>query len=250
MASQTGNCNCCKCDDCKCKTVLFKCGGYWAPPPTVKCRSNTISGKFIFENSAECGGCVCCRQQGCTISKICLDKNYVFKFRVYGHLETTRSGKHKGEIYYRKICCDGKKQAWKKAVGIASEQINDVKCCKNLVKKDCKIILGKGKYEFKFSADSVDEIDHCNNYLQYDVKWCKHVKGKYCCPTLPGIEEPTDLCCSVTNNECCQPPTCIPTGKCNQENPSCDECPPGCGDDPCVAAGWIILKCPDLINLA
>jgi len=249
MPSQIGNCNCCKCSDCKCKVVLFKCGGSWVPPPIVKCGSNTISGRFSFEDSWDCGGCLCCAQQGCTISKICLDKTYTFKFRVYGHLETSRSGMHKGEIYYRKICCNGSKKGWKKAVGIASEA-EGKKCCKKLVKKDCKIILGKGKYEFKFKADSVDGDDHCGNFLQYDVKWCKYVKGKDCCPQLPGVEEPDPFCCSTIKNPCCPPPVCRPRGKCNQENPSCDECPPGCGSDPCADAGWIILDCPGSINLA
>lgn len=249
MPSQIGNCNCCKCDDCKCKSVLFKCGGSWSPPPVVQCKKNTINGRFVFENSYDCGGCKCCVQEGCTISKICLDKTYVFKFRVYGHLETSREGMHRGEIYYRKICCNGSKKAWKKAVGIASEG-GGGKCCRSLVKKDCKITLARGKYEFKFVANSVDGDDHCDNFLQYDVKWCKYVKDKYCCPVLPGIDEPNTLCCSVAVNPCCPPPVCIPRGKCNQENPSCDECPPGCGEDPCVANGWIILNCPDTLNLA
>jgi hypothetical protein len=248
MPSQLGNCNCCKCDDCRCKVILYKCGGSWAPAPTVKCGRNSVSGRFVFENSADCGGCKCCVQEGCTVSKICLDKTYVFKFRVYGHLETSRAGMHIGEIYYRKICCNGKKKSWKRVVHVESEG-GGLPCCKSRPVDVCKIKLARGKYEFKFKANSVDGLDHCGNFLQYDVKWCKNVIGKSCCPTLPGMEEVSDFCCSVTNNPCCPPPTCIPLGKCNQEDPSCDECPPGCGTDPCVAHGWIIIPC-DSVNLA
>lgn len=248
MPSQLGNCNCCKCDDCRCKIVLYKCGGSWSPAPKVVCKKNTISGRFIFENSADCGGCKCCVQEGCTISKICLDKPYVFKFRVYGHLEKSRAGMHIGEIHYRKICCDGKKKAWKRVVHVESEG-GGLKCCRSRPFDECKITLASGKYEFKFSANSVDGEDHCGNFLQYDVKWCKYVKDKECCPNLPGMADVDDFCCSVTTNECCAPPSCIPSTKCNQEDPSCDECPPGCGSDPCVENGWIIVPC-DSINLA
>ena len=248
MPSQLGNCNCCKCDDCRCKVVLYKCGGSWSPAPQVVCRKNSISGRFVFEDSADCGGCKCCTQEGCTISKICLDKAYVFKFRVYGHLETSRAGMHIGEIHYRKICCNGKKKAWKRVAHVASEG-GGLKCCRSCPTNECKITLARGKYEFKFSANSVDGEDHCGNFLQYDVKWCKYVKDKRCCPTLPAVLEPSNLCCSVTDNPCCPPPVCSPNPKCNQENPSCDECSPECGSDPCLNGGWIIIPC-DTINLA
>ena len=208
MPSQLGNCNCCKCDDCKCKVVLYKCGGFWAPAPTVKCGRNSVSGRFVFENSADCGGCKCCVQEGCTISKICLDKTYVFRFRVYGHLEKSRGGMHIGEIFYRKICCNGKKKGWKRVVHVA------------------------------FKANSVDGLDHCGNFLQYDVKWCKNVIGKNCCPSLPDMESVSDFCCSISTNPCCPPPECVPSSK-------CDECP----EDPCTANGWIIIPCSE-INLA
>lgn len=242
MSSQTGNCNCCKCCDCRCKVILYKCGGFWAPAPTVKCGKNSVNGRFIFEDSYDCGGCKCCRQEGCTVSKICLDKAYVFKFRVYGHLETSVGGRHHGNIFYRKICCDGKKNPWKRVVHVESESGGGL-CCKSLVQNECKIVLAKGKYEFKFHADSIDGEDHCGNYLEYDVKWCKYVKDKYCCPNLPGIPTPTSACCSSIINECCPPPVCIPLEK-------CDQCPPRCeAQDPCVAHGWIILPC-DSINLA
>lgn len=248
MPSQIGNCNCCKCDDCRCKVVLYKCGGFWAPPPKVICKQNTISGRFIFENSADCGGCTCCVQEGCTISKICLDKTYVFKFRVYGHLETSRRGMHKGKISYRKICCNGQERPWIPIVEIASEGGGE-KCCLSLVQKECKIILKPGKYEFQFNANSVDGKDHCGNFLHYDGKWCKYVKGQPCCPTLPEIDdEPSNLCCSVTDNECCPIPTCMP--RCQSSiNPSCNECPQDCAHDPCVESGWIIISCNE-INLA
>jgi hypothetical protein len=155
---------------------------------------------------------------------------------------------HIGEILYRKICCNGKQKAWKRVVHVESEGGGD-KCCKSLVKDQCKIILPRGKYEFKFTANSVDGDDHCGNFLQYDVRWCKYVKDKECCPRLSDPPEPSSLCCSVSANECCAPPVCIPNANCNQEDPSCDECPPGCGTDPCVSHGWIIIPC-DSINLA
>lgn len=239
MSSQTGkNCTCCKCDDCRCKVVLYKCGGQWAPAPKVSCSSNKIHGSFVFDDSYDCGGCVCCRQQGCTISKICLDKPYVFKFRIFGLLETKSAGKHIGEILYRKICSGKNKKPWKSIVKVSSSGGGDP-CCKALVEKDCKIILGKGKYEFKFTADSVDGEDHCGNYLTYDAKWCKYVVDKDCCPILPEISVGDILCCSTAVMPCCPEPQCTPSANCINN----------CDTDPCLSGGWIILPC-DAINLA
>lgn len=241
MPSQIGNCNCCKCCDCRCKVVLYKCGGSWSPAPKVKCKKNSVNGRFVFEDSYDCGGCKCCRQEGCTVSKICLDKKYVFKFRVFGHLETSTGGRHHGDIFYRKICCNGRKKSWKRVVHVESEADGDV-CCKSLVQDECRIILPKGKYEFKFRADSIDGEDHCGNFLEYDVKWCKYVKNKDCCPKFKEPPVPTSACCSAAINPCCPPPECIPRYNCGQCPPACDAM------DPCVAHGWIILSCDD-INL-
>lgn len=236
MPSQIGNCHCCKCDDCKCKVILYKCGGSWSPAPRVECKKNTISGRFSFDNSYDCGGCVCCVQKGCTISKICLDKTYVFKFRIYGHLEKYRAGMHIGEIFYRKICTKKNAKPWKKVVSVSSPGGNQ-KCCLGLAQNECRIKLGRGKYEFKFTADSVDGEDHCGNFLQYDVKWCKYVPGKDCCPTLPEVPEPSDTCCSTLILPCCPEPQCTPS----------DNCTANCDTDPCVSGGWIIVP---VISLA
>ena len=90
----------------------------------------------------------------------------------------------------------------------------------------------------EIKANSVDGLDHCGNFLQYDVKWCKNVIGKNCCPSLPDMESVSDFCCSISTNPCCPPPECVPSSK-------CDECP----EDPCTANGWIIIPCSE-INLA
>ena len=280
--SQIGKCNCCKCKDCKCKVSLYKCGGSWSPVPKVKCKNNSIFGKFIFEDSIDCGGVtceeysdintseslfagkgqrdlssiagkdveyvgsagLCCTQQGCTHSKICLDKKYVFKFRVSGLVESSRAGKHKGDIYYRKICCTGKKNGWKKLVSVESKG-GGPPCCLDLVEDSCKIILPEGKYEFRFRADAVDSLDHLDNFLQYDAKWCPYVKGEDCCPNLPPPPVLPSLLCSGSFDPiwCCPPPVCVPNIRCNQTNPNCNECSSDCGNDPCTSKGW--LEWPD-----
>lgn len=201
MGSQTSKCVCCKCKDCNCKIITEKNGGKWAPAPTVICRKNTVHGRYVFDNSCDCQGFNCKRQEGCTVSKICLSHTFLFKVRVWGQLEAKRSGYHVGKIQYRKISCS-ERTSWKTLVQVASEAGGD-KCCVKCVKKVCEMKLPRGKYEFKFTADSVDGVDHCNNYLQYDMKWCRIYPGQECKIKLESEPGCNDYCCSTANcNDC------------------------------------------------
>jgi hypothetical protein len=223
-------CICCTCKDCRCQVILQKGGGRWDPAPIVICKKNKIHGKYIFIDSVDCGGTSCEKQQGCTTSKICLKKTHTFKFRVWGQLETLRSDKHIGRIQYRKIYCNKKPGKWKKVVEISSKA-DGKKCCKNCECDECLINLPRGRYEIRFTADSVDEIDHCENYLVYDVKWCPKVKGqKQCCPDLPKVPECERWCCSGFG-ECVE-------WKCD---PIC-VCPPGIKSY-CLDNGWQVIDC-------
>jgi hypothetical protein len=244
MPSQLGKCRCCKCDDCKCRIILERGGGFWAPPPVVKCKRNTVHGRYIFKDSFDCSGFMCDRQEGCTVSKVCLDRTNVFRIRVWGQLEIYRSGMHIGKIQYRKLHCNKPNTSWTTLVEISSKGAG-IKCCKACVCDECLIKLPRGKYEFRFSADSVDGIDHCENYLQYDMKWCpiqckdrrkKNCNIENCCPKLPEPPGCNTLCCSGLVNPCASV-FCAP---------ACD-CPPGYVD-PCTEFGWIIIPC-DSISL-
>jgi hypothetical protein len=214
MPSQLGKCPCCKCKDCKCVSIVQKGvkvspGGYggWAPAPIIICKKNEAVGKFIFEDSCDCRGENCCRQKGCTTSILCLDKKYVFRLRIEGCLETSRDNKHIGTISYRKISNCGKKNGpFKKLLQISSKS-DGKKCCRSNISKACELILPKGKYEFKFTADSVDNIDHCVNELRYHMKWCAWNKDKKVCPKLPPPEGCDIYCCSVAAISCAE---CMP----------------------------------------
>lgn len=212
MPSQLGKCGCCKCEHCKCTKIVQKgvkltprgYGG-WSPAPVVICKKNELYGQFIFEDSCDCGGENCCRQKGCTTSILCLDKKYVFRLRIQGCLETSRDEKHIGTIWYRKLNC-GHKQPFKKLLEISSKS-NGLECCRSNIYKTCEVILPKGKYEFKFTADSVDNKDHCVNVLRYYMKWCQWQKDKKVCPRLPKMQNCEIYCCSVASLSCdeCMP---------------------------------------------
>lgn len=209
MPSQLGKCPCCTCKDCKCISITekgIKGIGGWKPPPKIICKKNDLYGKFIFEDSCDCGGMNCCRQRGCTNSIICLDKKTVFRFRITGCLETTRDGKHIGTISYRKIGCK-KTEDFSEILRVESKKTSSRRCCRAGNGKTCEIILNKGKYEFKFTADSVDEIDHCENVLRYYGRWCYWQKDKKVCPKLPVPVICDELCCSVAPLDCdvCMP---------------------------------------------
>lgn len=215
MPSQLGKCPCCKCKGCKCSSITQKgvklipyANGGWSPAPIVICKKNSIYGEFIFEDSCDCGGNNCCRQKGCSTSILCLDKKYVFRMRVQGCLETSRDGKHVGAIFYRKISC-GKKETFTKLIEISSKT-NNRKCCRSTIYKVCKVILPKGKYEFKFVADSIDNIDHCSNSIRFDVKWCAWKNNCDVCPRLPALQCCDLYCCSVAQISCeiCMPDYC------------------------------------------
>jgi hypothetical protein len=213
MPSQLGKCPCCNCNDCKCthivqkgvKVTPFGYGG-WTPAPKIICKKNEAYGQFIFEDSCDCGGDNCCRQKGCTTSILCLDKKYVFRLRIQGCLETSRDNHHIGTISYRKIGCGKKKEPFKKLLEISSKN-NYRKCCRSNIHKTCEVILPKGKYEFKFTADSVDHKDHCENILRYYMKWCAWEKDKKVCPRLPKLPSCEVYCCSVAPISCedCMP---------------------------------------------
>lgn len=226
MGSQTSKCVCCKCKDCKCQIITEKNGGYWAPAPKVVCNKNSVHGRYIFKDSCDCGGDNCEIQEGCAVSKLCLTHTYRFKVRVWGQLEAWRSGFHRGKIEYRKISCS-KREGWKTLVEVKSEGGGE-KCCVKCVKKVCDIKLARGKYEFKFTATSVDGVDHCNNYLQYDIKWCKASSG--CQPVLR--EEPS---CS---NGCCPSSGCPPCER--WTGTICQPCLP--------QKSWNVISC-DSISL-
>jgi hypothetical protein len=211
MGTQTSKCVCCKCKDCKCKIITQRNGGRWAPPPTVVCNKNFVHGRFLFEDSCDCQGYNCQRQEGCTVSKICLSHTYRIKVRVWGQLEALRSGFHKGTIEYRKISCS-KREGWKTLVEISSEA-EGKPCCVKCVKKVCEIKLARGKYEFRFKADSIDGKDHCNNYLQYDMKWCRITSP--CPPVLRPEPGCNSLCCSTANCPDCH----------RRSNKACVPCP-------------------------
>lgn len=213
MPSQIGKCPCCNCTKCKCTSIVQKGvrvtpggGGGWSPAPVVICKSNELFGQFIFEDSCDCSGANCCRQKGCTTSIICLDQKYVFRFKIQGCLETSRDNKHIGAIYYRKIGCGKKKADFKKILEVSSKSKGN-KCCRSNREKVCEIILPRGKYEFKFTADSVDNIDHCLNILRYYGKWCAWQKDKKVCPRLPKSPNCELFCCSVAPVDCdeCMP---------------------------------------------
>lgn len=226
MPSQLGKCPCCTCDDCKCTSITQKgvkltprgYGG-WSPAPTIICKKNEVFGQFIFEDSCDCGGENCCRQKGCTTSTLCLDKKHVFKLRIQGCLETSRDDKHIGTIWYRKIGC-GTKKPFTKLIEISSKS-QDKECCRSDIHKTCEIILAKGKYEFKFTADSVDNKDHCVNILRYYMKWCVWQKDKKVCPRLPKMVGCDIYCCSVA---------VIP----------CEECMP---DYKTICSGYQVIDC-------
>lgn len=227
MGSQTSGCVCCKCKDCRCQIITEKNGGKWAPAPKVVCNRNSVHGRYLFQDSCDCQGYNCKRQEGCTVSKLCLSHTYQFKIRVWGQLEAKRSGYHIGKIEYRKISCSGR-QNWKTVVKVESIG-QDKKCCVSCVQKICEIKLPRGKYEFRFTADSVDGIDHCNNYLQYDMRWCRLDKG--CLPTLAPPPQCSDYCCSTAN--------CLDCERRSNDN-ICVKCP-----DPIP---WNIIPC-DSISL-
>lgn len=227
MGSQTSKCVCCKCKDCRCEIITETNGGKWLPPPKIVCNKNYVHGRFIFQDSCDCQGYNCKRQEGCTVSKLCLGHTYRFKVRVWGQLETLRSGFHIGKILYRKISCNQNRTNWKTLVEISSEG-NGNKCCKSCVSKICDIKLTRGKYEFKFTADSVDGKDHCGTYLQYDMRWCKASAG--CLPTLPSEPTCNTLCCSTAGCADCE----------RRSGNICVQCP-----DP---VPWNIIPC-DSISL-
>lgn len=230
MGSQTSSCVCCKCKDCTCKIITETNEGKWAPPPVVKCSKNTVYGRFVFRDSCDCQGKNCKRQQGCTVSKICLSHTYLFKIRIWGQLEALRKGMHIGKIEYRKILCSGR-QGWKTLVQVSSIG-QGKKCCVLCPEKMCEMKLPRGKYEFRFTADSVDEIDHCNNYLQYDMKWCRILPDHICKLKLDNPPMCSTNCCSGGN--------CPPCERRDEKSGICVKCP-----DPIP---WNIIPC-DSISL-
>lgn len=229
------NCVCCKCRDCRTVIAVEKNGGYWAPPPSVRCKSQqSLRAMFVYQDSYDCSGFNCHRQKGCAVVKICFTKSTIVRFRLWSQLETKRGGMHKAKIQYRRIGCGSKCKTWKDAV--KNQSVPDGKsCCKSCPCDDKVCTFPKGKYEFRFTADSVDGVDHCGNYHIYDVKWCVKCKGKESCiPCLPALPSCSTECCSGIINECPPPPI---------GNPTC-ACPPGFKN--IIADGWILASAGDI----
>lgn len=229
------NCTCCKCKDCKTVLAIEKGGGYWSPAPSVGCNGQqSIRASFIYEDSYDCNtGTNCHRQQGCAVVKVCFKKSMSVRFRIWSQLETSGSGKHKAKIQYRRLGCGSSCKSWKTVVSNASSGGGDP-CCRDC---DCDDVVGifkRGKYEFRFTADSVDGTDHCLNYHVYDVKWCLKCKGKECIPTLPANPEVDRNCCTAAENDCLSAPI---------SEPSC-ACPPGYTN--VIAQGWNLASGGDI----
>lgn len=228
------NCTCCKCKDCKTVLAIQKNGGYWSPAPSVGCNGKqSIRASFVYADSNDCGGTNCQRQKGCAVVKVCFAKSMSVRFRIWSQLEISASGRHKAKIQYRRLGCGSTCKTWKTVVTNSSKGGGDP-CCKGC---DCKDVVGdfaKGKYEFRFTADSIDGVDHCNNYHVYDVKWCVKCKGKKCIPTLPAAPTLDDKCCSTIDRQC----ELVTPG-----TPSC-ECPPGFKN--IISEGWTLANSADI----
>ena len=228
------NCVCCKCKDCRTVLAVEKNGGYWAPPPEVTCKGKQETrAVFVYQDSNDCGGFNCHRQQGCAVVKLCFNKVTTVRFRIWSQLEISAGGRHRAKIQYRKIGCASKCKKWRTAVTNASKNQGDP-CCKGCVCDDKYCNFPRGKYEFRFTADSVDGIDHCNNYHVYDMKWCVKCKGKECIPKLPATPSVDPLCCSTVLNPCVPAPKGTPTCA----------CPPGFTN--IIADGWILANAGDI----
>lgn len=228
------NCTCCKCKDCKTVLAIEKNGGHWGPAPSVKCKGKQeLRAVFYYEDSNDCGGTNCHRQKGCAVVKLCFKKSTTVRFRIWSQLEAQSSGKHKAKIQYRKIGCGSKCKSWKTAVSNSSKGGGDP-CCKSCDCEDKSCTFPRGKYEFRFTADSIDGVDHCSNYHVYDMKWCVRCKNKVCIPKLPAPPTLDVLCCSGITRPCAPAP---------KGTPSCD-CPEGFTN--IIADGWILAQAGDI----